>query len=103
MENMNQGMPCPVCRTQLVAMERHGVEIDHCPNCRGVWLDRGELDKILQRSAHQEQVWQSVPPAPQPVGRGYDERGQDRGFDRDHRGGHHKQHRRKSFFEELFD
>ena len=45
------GMPCPVCRVDLVMSERSGVEIDYCPNCRGVWLDRGELDKILERAA----------------------------------------------------
>lgn len=48
---------CPVCPdTNLVLTERQGVEIDYCPNCRGVWLDRGELDKILERSV--------APPAP---------------------------------------
>lgn len=97
MNSEHQGMPCPVCRTQLVAMERQGVEIDHCPNCRGVWLDRGELDKILERSAAQTQSWQQPVPAP-PAGRGYDERRRD-----DDYRGHHKPHRRKSFFEELFD
>ena len=45
-------MQCPVCtNTQLVMSERQGIEIDYCPQCRGVWLDRGELDKIIERSA----------------------------------------------------
>jgi len=44
-------MQCPVDGTQLVMTERSGVEIDYCPKCRGVWLDRGELDKIIDRSA----------------------------------------------------
>lgn len=45
-------MLCPVCtNTQLVMSERQGIEIDYCPQCRGVWLDRGELDKIIERSA----------------------------------------------------
>jgi hypothetical protein len=44
-------MPCPVCRVPLVMSERQGVEIDYCPQCRGVWLDRGELDKIVERNA----------------------------------------------------
>ena len=45
-------MQCPVCTdTHLVMAERQGVEIDYCPQCRGVWLDRGELDKIIERSA----------------------------------------------------
>ena len=44
-------MLCPVCKTQTLQMaERHGIEIDYCPQCRGVWLDRGELDKIIERS-----------------------------------------------------
>lgn len=44
-------MKCPKCNETLVMSDRNGVEIDYCPNCRGVWLDRGELDKILERSA----------------------------------------------------
>jgi len=44
-------MKCPNCNETLVMADRNGVEIDYCPNCRGVWLDRGELDKILERSA----------------------------------------------------
>ena len=43
-------MNCPVCSVQLVMTERQGIEIDYCPKCRGVWLDRGELDKIIERS-----------------------------------------------------
>lgn len=44
-------MKCPIDETQLVMTERQGVEIDYCPKCRGVWLDRGELDKILERAS----------------------------------------------------
>jgi Zn-finger nucleic acid-binding protein len=44
-------MKCPVDGAQLVMTERSGVEIDYCPECRGVWLDRGELDKIIERAA----------------------------------------------------
>ena len=44
-------MNCPICTVALIATERQGIEIDHCPRCRGVWLDRGELDKIVERSA----------------------------------------------------
>jgi len=44
-------MKCPTDDTQLVIAERQGIEIDFCPTCRGVWLDRGELDKILERTA----------------------------------------------------
>lgn len=44
-------MKCPIDGTPLVISDRSGVEIDYCPDCRGVWLDRGELDKIIERSA----------------------------------------------------
>lgn len=43
-------MKCPIDNTELVMTDRQGIEIDYCPKCRGVWLDRGELDKIIQRS-----------------------------------------------------
>ena len=43
-------MKCPNCSETLSMTERQGVEIDYCPNCRGVWLDRGELDKIIEKS-----------------------------------------------------
>lgn len=44
-------MKCPTCPSSDLAMtSREGVEIDYCPECRGVWLDRGELDKIIERS-----------------------------------------------------
>src|SRR6188768_1264884 len=46
-------MLCPQCKTPLTMSDRQGVEIDYCPQCRGVWLDRGELDKIIERSAPQ--------------------------------------------------
>ena len=50
---------CPTCTdTALVMSDRQGVEIDYCPQCRGVWLDRGELDKLIERSATM------APPAP---------------------------------------
>lgn len=56
-------MQCPVCKdTALVMTERQGIEIDYCPNCRGVWLDRGELDKIIDRAAPA----QAAQPAPAP-------------------------------------
>ena len=43
-------MLCPVCHVGLAMTDRQGVEIDYCPQCRGVWLDRGELDKIIDRA-----------------------------------------------------
>lgn len=57
-------MQCPVCRVPLAMSERSGIEIDYCPQCRGVWLDRGELDKIIERSAAPESA--APPAAPQP-------------------------------------
>lgn len=48
------GLLCPVCRVDLVMSERQNVEIDYCPKCRGVWLDRGELDKIIEKTSAQE-------------------------------------------------
>ncbi len=47
-------MKCPACNETLVMADRQGVEIDYCPKCRGVWLDRGELDKIIERSQQNE-------------------------------------------------
>ena len=47
-------MKCPNCNETLVMADRKGVEIDYCPKCRGVWLDKGELDKIIDRSAEVE-------------------------------------------------
>lgn len=47
-------MKCPNCEELLVMTERKGVEIDYCPKCRGVWLDKGELDKIIEKSADAE-------------------------------------------------
>src|SRR3990167_1433590 len=48
---MEKPMRCPVDNETLVMADRNGVEIDYCPKCRGVWLDRGELDKIIDRAA----------------------------------------------------
>lgn len=44
-------MKCPNCNVSLLMTDRNGIEIDYCPECRGVWLDRGELDKIIERSS----------------------------------------------------
>lgn len=49
-EARGHGLLCPICRIDLVMSDRQGIEIDYCPKCRGVWLDRGELDKIIERS-----------------------------------------------------
>ncbi len=53
-------MRCPIDNETLVMADRSGVEIDYCPKCRGVWLDRGELDKIIERAA-------AAPSIPQPA------------------------------------
>jgi len=94
-------MACPACRTALVMSERQGIEIDYCPACRGVWLDRGELDKIIERSAGPATA------APPPQQHQPDPRHQQPYRDHDDRRhygqqGHHPK-RRKSFLEELFD
>lgn len=86
-------MQCPIDGTQLVMTDRSGVEIDYCPQCRGVWLDRGELDKIIERSAAPA----SAPPPPQDTRRGYDD-DYNRGGDRDY-----KKKRRGSFLDDIFD
>ncbi|MDY7100686.1 MAG: zf-TFIIB domain-containing protein [Actinomycetota bacterium] len=65
-------MQCPVCDVTLSISSREGVEIDFCPQCRGVWLDRGELDKIIDRAgAVLEAAQVSPPPVPAPR---YDDR-----------------------------
>lgn len=54
-------MKCPIDGAELAIAERSGVEIDYCPKCRGVWLDRGELDKIIERSAAEIPAQRSAP------------------------------------------
>jgi Zn-finger nucleic acid-binding protein len=81
-------MKCPICtEPDLVMSDRQGIEIDYCPKCRGVWLDRGELDKLIERSAMPQ-------PAPAPMQRPYRE-------DDDYRGGHRR--KKKGFLGEIFD
>jgi uncharacterized protein len=92
MPNPGVGMPCPVCSVPLVMSERQGVEIDYCPQCRGVWLDRGELDKIIERSSVEASP-QNAPPPPR----------QDPSWGHQPHYGHKPPKRRKSFLEELFD
>ena len=54
-------MNCPNCNVALVMSERQGIEIDYCPTCRGIWLDRGELDKIIEKS-NQPEIGANYPP-----------------------------------------
>jgi hypothetical protein len=110
-------MKCPVDGTTLQMSERSGIEIDYCPECRGVWLDRGELDKIIARSAESEApapAPAAAPPpqAPPPPHTGMPPQGgpwtqpaypPQYGHGHDPRYGHKHHKRRKSFLEELFD
>ena len=102
-------MLCPSCKVDLVMTERQNIEIDYCPKCRGVWLDRGELDKIIEKSVREAEPAAPVAqPSPIPEARPdrYDERRPEHRRDDDrsyHGGGHHKGYRRKSWLEEIFD
>ena len=93
-------MQCPVDGTELMMTDRQGVEIDYCPKCRGVWLDRGDLDKIIDRSAHEPhaEVRRPAQAAPEPH---HDSRYDPRSRD-DHRD-HYRRKKRKSLLSEIFD
>lgn len=94
-------MKCPICTDEnLVMADRQGIEIDYCPQCRGVWLDRGELDKIIERSAAATQPQPQSRPQPQPQPQGRDDYRQP---SRD--SGSHGYHRKKKggLLGELFD
>jgi len=116
-------MKCPHCDVDLVMSERVGIEIDYCPKCRGVWLDRGELDKIIERSGVPASSASPVPAAAgvaapdlrgEPVPFGYrgeqghhGEHGHD-GHDGRHsehglRDGHGHHQGKKSIWREIFD
>lgn len=85
-------MKCPNCNETLMMSDRNGIEIDYCPNCRGVWLDRGELDKIIDRSS---------PSTPTPGNPPGEYRHKDySGKDDDHR---YRGKKKESFLGELFD
>lgn len=115
-------MKCPVDDETLVMADRNGIEIDYCPKCRGVWLDRGELDKIIERAGVGQAPAQPAvappPPPPQAAGyaqpapppQGYAPQGYGRPkYDSDDRNsdeyyrkhGYHK--KRKSLLGEIFD
>lgn len=100
-------MLCPVDGETLVMTDRNGVEIDYCPKCRGVWLDRGELDKIIDRSAPPvaaAEPRRAAEPAPayqrEPAPSQYARRHHDDDHDDDHR---YRKKRREGFLSELFD
>ncbi len=81
-------MKCPNCNVNLVITDRNNVEIDYCPECRGVWLDRGELDKIIERSSQTEQKTYS---------KGYQHTSMDQ------QGTGYRQKKKESFLGDLFD
>jgi uncharacterized protein len=100
-------MHCPVDNETLVMADRNGVEIDYCPKCRGVWLDRGELDKIIERAATAAPA--AAPAAPvyqpepgRPAAPYRDEPRRYRDDDDDYDRGRPRK-RRESFLGELFD
>lgn len=93
-------MKCPACPdTTLLIADRQGIEIDYCPKCRGVWLDRGELDRLIEHSATSSTPHRPPPEAShprQPYTRDFE--------DSDHRGSHDKPHvRRRSWLSDIFD
>lgn len=97
------GMQCPADGSTLVMSERSGIEIDYCPQCRGVWLDRGELDKIIERSVspQSQNAGQDryAPPA-------YDRREERPRYEEqryDDRGYGGQKRKRESWLSELFD
>jgi Zn-finger nucleic acid-binding protein len=96
-------MKCPVCKDVTLSMSsRNEIEIDFCPTCRGVWLDRGELDKIIEKSLRDQD---NTPEreAPSPARPQVVEVVRSHPADDYHRQGSYKYKRKKSFLEELFD
>ncbi|MBD1434968.1 zf-TFIIB domain-containing protein [Sphingobacterium sp. DN00404] len=101
-------MTCPNCNETLLMTERHNVEIDYCPKCRGVWLDRGELDKLLDQASQRSESHQSVT-----QGNTYDDRKDAQRYDKeeyerrdryDDRGKYAPHGRKKkSFLSDFFD
>lgn len=104
-------MKCPVCKEpDLIMADRQNIEIDYCPQCRGVWLDRGELDKIIERAASNATPAPEVSPPRQPAPNpGYSDHSFGNRYDKDdrykddrYRQGY-PQKKRKGFLGELFD
>jgi uncharacterized protein len=98
-------MKCPIDSTDLVMADRQGIEIDYCPKCRGIWLDRGELDKLIERSAAAEPAspaaYAPAPSRAEPAPRAYrhDDDDDDRRYDRRDP----RYRKRKSFLGDIFD
>jgi Zn-finger nucleic acid-binding protein len=96
-------MNCPIDGTELVLSERQGIEIDYCPKCRGVWLDRGELDKIIERASYYPEPAAGAEGEPVQYGYyDYDEN-DDQWDDRQFPDGQRPRRRRRSLLGELFD
>jgi uncharacterized protein len=89
-------MKCPNCESLLIMSERQGIEIDYCPTCRGVWLDRGELDKIIEKSMAVEKTQQTKP---------HDNKGYKKEYDDDdeYQKRNYQQKRKGGFLGNLFD
>ncbi len=100
-------MTCPVDGAVLTMSERQGIEIDYCPTCRGVWLDRGELDKIIERSNAAAAPAPQAAPQASPPQQPQQPWGSQPGYPPQHGGYGYGKHgypkRKKSFLEELFD
>jgi len=101
-------MFCPVCKSvDLVMTDRQSIEIDYCPTCRGVWLDRGELDKLIERSAQLVSVSAVAPVHAQDQSRGHDSHQGFKDSDFGHKDQGHGQQvqygQRRSFWRDLFD
>lgn len=99
-------MQCPVDGATLTMSERSGIEIDYCPTCRGVWLDRGELDKIIDRAASQPAAAPAPPPGPAPAPQQsyqqpYQQPYQQQPYRQGYQQPHHK--KKKSWLSEIFD
>ena len=88
-------MQCPACNVTLMMTDRQGIEIDYCPQCRGVWLDRGELDKLIERGAREAAGAQPASPGQRPPHPGHRESHRD-----DDR---YRYRKKKSLLGELFD
>lgn len=101
-------MKCPIDNADLLMTSREGIEIDYCPQCRGVWLDRGELDKIIERSSGQ-QAPASQPETPrqdfrpEPPRQDYRPDARYKDHDDHGRDGQYRKKKRGSFLDDLFD
>ncbi len=98
-------MQCPTDGAVLVMSERSGIEIDYCPTCRGVWLDRGELDKIIDRSLEQPPPQEyAAPPAPrQPGYQQPPQQSHQQGYQQGYGQKPHYKKRKESWLSEIFD